>query len=43
MNIIVLNTVKKKLACGDEGFGAMEEVSKIFDYIIQIYNEIYKS
>lgn len=25
MNVLVINTIKKKLMCGDVGYGAMEE------------------
>lgn len=36
LNIIVLNTVKKLLVCGDEGFGAMEEVNQICKITIEL-------
>jgi len=36
LNIIVLKTVKKILACGDEGFGAMESPFEIYSTILTI-------
>ena len=39
LNIIVLNTIKKLLACGDEGFGAMEETDQICKITTEILRQ----
>lgn len=40
LNFIVLNVTKKKLACGEEGIGAMEEVGNIFKIVLDIIKKI---
>lgn len=36
MNVIIIDSIEKKLMCGDIGKGAMEEINKIVEKTLQI-------